>query len=96
LVLLDQQRGKSDDIIIVRNGFVTDASYANLIFRKGNEWFTPTTYLLAGTMRAFLLDSNRIKSTEICAEDLVNYESCKLINAMLDMNSQEIPISSIV
>jgi 4-amino-4-deoxychorismate lyase len=44
-----------DDIIIVRNGFVTDASYANLIFRKGDEWFTPATFLLAGTMRAFLL-----------------------------------------
>lgn len=93
---LYQQREKCDDIIIVRSGFVTDASYANLIFRKGNEWFTPTTYLLAGTMRAFLLDSNQIKSTEIRIQDLPQYESCKLINAMLGMDAPEIPISSIV
>jgi|JI10StandDraft_1071094.scaffolds.fasta_scaffold12378_4 4-amino-4-deoxychorismate lyase len=93
---LYQQRGKCDDIIIVRNGFVTDASYANLIFRKGDEWFTPATFLLAGTMRAFLLDSHRIKSTEIRVEDIVKYDSYKLINAMLGMEAPEIPLSSIV
>ena len=53
---LYQQRNNCDDIIMIKNGFVTDASYANLIFRKGNEWFTPTTFLLAGTMRSFLFD----------------------------------------
>ncbi|MBN8653998.1 MAG: aminotransferase class IV [Cytophagales bacterium] len=93
---LYQQREGCDDIIIVRSGFVTDASYANLIFRKGDEWFTPATFLLAGTMRAFLLDSNQIKSTEIRVEDVVKYESCKLINAMLGMDAPEIPLSSIV
>lgn len=93
---LYQQRGNCDDIIIVRNGFVTDASYANLIFRKGEEWFTPATFLLAGTMRAYLLDSHQIKSTEIRVEDVVKYESCKLINAMLGMDAPEIPVSSIV
>lgn len=93
---LYNQREKCDDIIIVKNGFITDASYANLIFRKGAEWFTPATFLLAGTMRAFLLDSNQIKSTEIRAGDITKYDSCKLINAMLGMDAQEILISSIV
>ena len=93
---LYQQREGCDDIIIVRSGFVTDASYANLIFRKGEEWFTPATFLLAGTMRAYLLDSHQIKSTEIRVEDVVKYESCKLINAMLGMDAPEIPVSSIV
>lgn len=93
---LYQQRENCDDIIIIKNGFVTDASYANLIFKKGKEWFTPTTFLLAGTMRAFLLDSNQIKPTQIRVEDLHKYESCKLINAMLDMEAPEIPVSSIL
>lgn len=93
---LYQQRDKCDDIIIIRNGFVTDASYANLIFRKGDKWFTPITFILPGTMRAFLLDSHQIKSTEIRVEDVVKYESCKLINAMLGMDAPEIPVSSIV
>lgn len=93
---LYQQRGNCDDIIIVKNGFVTDASYANLIFKKGDEWFTPATFLLPGTMRTFLLDSHRIKSTEIHIDDLVKYDSCKLINAMLGMDAPEIPVSSII
>lgn len=93
---LFQQREDCDDILIVKNGLVTDASYANLIFKRGNEWVTPATCLLAGTMRTFLLDSNQIKSMEIRVEDLVKYQSCKMINAMLGMDAPEIPISSIV
>jgi 4-amino-4-deoxychorismate lyase len=93
---LYQQRGNCDDVVIIKNGFVTDTSYANLIFRKGAEWFTPTTFLLPGTMRAFLLDSHQVKSTEIRVEDMVKYDSCKLINAMLGMDAPEIPVSSII
>lgn len=93
---LYQQRGNCDDIVIIKNGFVTDTSYANLIFRKGAEWFTPTTFLLPGTMRAFLLDSHQVKSTEIRVEDIVKYDSCKLINAMLGIDAPEIPVSSII
>ncbi|HCZ35420.1 MAG TPA: hypothetical protein DHV26_05780 [Cytophagales bacterium] len=93
---LYQQRGNCDDVVIIKNGFVTDTSYANLIFRKGAEWFTPTTFLLPGTMRAFLLDSHQVKSTEIRVEDIVKYDSCKLINAMLGMDAPEIPVSSII
>jgi len=93
---LYQQRGNCDDVVIIKNGFVTDTSYANLIFRKGAEWFTPTTFLLPGPMRAFLLDSHQVKSTEIRVEDIVKYDSCKLINAMLGMDAPEIPVSSII
>lgn len=93
---LYQQRGSCDDIIIVKDGFITDASYANLLFRKESEWFTPATYLLAGTMRACLLYSQQIKSTEVRVEDVVKYDSCKLINAMLGMDAPEIPVSSII
>ncbi|MBX2897822.1 MAG: aminotransferase class IV [Cyclobacteriaceae bacterium] len=89
------QRGNCDDIIIVKNGFVTDASYANLIFRKDNNWYAPTTFLLNGTMRAFLINTGRVTVTEIRVEDLVRYEACKLVNSMLGMEAPEILISSI-
>jgi 4-amino-4-deoxychorismate lyase len=92
---LFQQRGTCDEIIIVKDGFITDSSYANLIFRKQNEWFTPVTFLLAGTMRNFLLDQKVIKAASIRPEDLHQFNACKLINAMLGMDAPEIPISAI-
>lgn len=95
LISLINQRDNCDDIVIAKNGFVTDSSYSNLIFRKGNYWFTPTTCLLKGTMREYLLNTGLIKPMEISIDDLDKYESCKLINAMLGIDSPEIPITAI-
>src|SRR3982751_4738129 len=45
------QRGNCDDVLIIRNNLVTDISYANIVFRKGNSWYTPDSFLLNGTAR---------------------------------------------
>lgn len=95
LTSLLEQRGNCDEIVIVKDGFITDSSFANLVFKKNKEWFTPTTYLLKGTMRAHLLNTGKIKLAEIQVEDLVKYESCKIVNAMLGFDSPEIPIRAI-
>ena len=57
---LMDMRGDKDDILIIKNGMVTDASYANVVLldHDGN-WITPTTYLLPGTRRASLLKSGK-------------------------------------
>lgn len=89
------QRGSCDDVIIVQNGFVTDTTYANLIFKKDSKWFTPTTCLLHGTMRTHLIREKKILEAKIQVDDLHQYESCKLINALLGWDAPEIPISSI-
>ncbi len=77
------QKADCDDIIIVQNGFITDTSYANLIFGDGEKWFTPTTYLLNGTCRQRLLLNGEIQEIPIRPEDLSKYKYCKLINAMI-------------
>lgn len=89
------KRGSCDDVIIVQNGFVTDATYANLIFKKDSKWFTPTTCLLQGTMRTHLLLEGKIFEAKIQADHLHEYESCKLINALLGWDASEILITSI-
>lgn len=48
-------RGDADDVLLVKNGFITDTSYANIVFQKGKKWYTPDTPLLPGTRRAFYL-----------------------------------------
>jgi len=74
-----------DDILIIKNGFVTDTSYTNLVFAKGEDLYTPATFLLNGVKRQSLLREGRIKEREIRVGDIKKYDGCFLINAMLDL-----------
>jgi 4-amino-4-deoxychorismate lyase len=85
-----------DDVIIIKNGNVTDASYANLAFFDGDQWFTPDTFLLRGTRREQLLEEGIIRSARITVEDIAKFHSCRLINSMmLWQESPVVPIGSI-
>ena len=77
---------QADDILIVKNGFISDTSFSNIVFFDGSNWVSPSTYLLNGTMRKYLLDTKKIISRIIKPEDLKNFESAKLINAMLGLD----------
>ncbi|MCX6304341.1 MAG: aminotransferase class IV family protein [Bacteroidetes bacterium] len=89
-------RGSADDIVLARNGLITDTSIANLIFFDGKEWSTPAHPLLKGTCRNRLLSEGRLVERDIRTEDLVNYTGCKLINAMrLPEEEDFIPVSKI-
>jgi len=87
------QRENCDDIIIVKNGLVTDSFAANLIFFNGKDWVTPTTPLLKGTKRQLLLDREIIIEKEIREEDVFGFQKVGLINAMIDF--EEMPIVSV-
>ncbi|MCR1836665.1 aminotransferase class IV family protein [Pasteurella caecimuris] len=76
------QRGKCDEIMIIKHGKVTDCSIGNLIFRQGNQWFTPDTPLLQGTQREKLLQESKIREATIYAQDIEKYDEIRLINAM--------------
>lgn len=81
-----QNEQLADDIIFVKNGKITDASYANLVFFDGDHWWTPSTPLLAGTQRAKLLAEARIKERMISVSDLKHFSHLKLINALLEFD----------
>lgn len=72
-----------DEIIIVKDGLITDTSFSNLIFFDGKEWFTPKSYLLNGTCRQRLLNENHIKELDITIFNISDFVGTKLINAML-------------
>ena len=84
------QRANCDDVIIVKNGMVTDSFAANLLFFDGEKWFTPDSPLLKGTKRQFLIDNGTISEKEIREEDIRNYRKVGLINAMNDF--EEMPV----
>ena len=91
-----KKRGNCDDVLIIKKGRVTDTSQANIVFRRRNEWITPTSFLLPGTMRQSLLDKKMIVEEEISVDDLSGFESFKLMNAMLMFDAPERSIENIV
>ena len=90
------QRGACDDVLIVQNGDVTDTTIANVAFWNGETWFTPSTPLLKGTMRASLLDSHQIQEAKIRVEDLSHFSRLRLFNAMISFGEIELPIQSVL
>lgn len=90
------QRNTCDDILIVKNGLITDASYSNVVFFEGTRWLTPAQPLLKGTMRQYLLDSGAIVEEAIRADQIPLFKKVKLINALLGFNGPELSVSQIV
>ncbi|NNE25413.1 MAG: hypothetical protein HKN09_01100 [Saprospiraceae bacterium] len=89
---LSAQHDDADDILIIKNGCVTDSSYANVAFYDGREWATPATPLLEGTRRAELLDNKKIVKKDITVREIVEYQKVSLFNAMI--NLEEITFST--
>ena len=87
------KEAQTDDLVLVKSNYITDCIYSNIIFFDGENWFTPRSILLKGTMRESLLNEGKIKEKNIKVSDLVNYQSFKRINAMMNFDeSQEISI----
>lgn len=86
----------ADDILIVKEGCITDSSFANIVFTDGKCWFTPDTPLLCGTMREKLLSEGIISAERITIDNLSQFTHFRLINAMLGFSSGILPINSII
>ncbi len=84
-----------DEIIIVKNGYITDTSYTNLIFFDGTNYITPSTPLLKGTKRACLLEKGLIREYPVQPSDLKHFQHISLINSMLDIADYQIDIQNI-
>lgn len=81
-----------EEAIIVRDGFVTDSRYSNLVFFDGSNWVTPETFLLNGIKRQYLLQNNIIKTASIRLDDIHKYEKVSFINSMLEIGDIELLI----
>ncbi len=96
LNLLFKQRENCDDILIVKNGNITDSFTANPLFFDGTSWWTPDTPLLPGTQRARLLNEGKIRACRITAADLSNYFKVGLINALQDLENMPVVDISLI
>lgn len=89
------EESNADDIVIVKDGLITDSSYANLAFFDGETWWTPEKPLLRGVRRISLIQSGKIKERVVKPSDLGSFQKLCLINAMLDLGELEIKIHRI-
>lgn len=79
-------RGNCDDVLIVKNSFITDTTIANIAFFNSKRWVTPALPLLKGTTRERLLKEGKIFEEEIHVKDLKNFSGVALMNAMIDFD----------
>lgn len=97
LKILYEQRGNCDDILITRNGYLTDTYYCNLACWNGNQWLTPAQPLLKGTHRAKLLKEGRLTEANIHKETLRQFERIVLFNAMIDLEDElVVPLNQVI
>jgi len=74
---------EADEIIIEKDGLLTDTTISNIAFFRNGNWYTPQKPLLKGTMRAKLLDEGFLRPRDITKAELADFSHVALINAML-------------
>ena len=89
------QRDDCDEIIIVKNGFVTDACNYNLIFQKDTGYFTPIKPLLNGTQRQRIIQKGIATPKEIHIDDIIHYDRVHFINALTGLRECSIPVNHV-
>ena len=83
--LLLKDKGDCDDILIVKDGLVTDTSYGNIVYKMDGELCTPASPLLKGTRRELMLHEGLLRERDLPYEELCNCSAFYMINAMLNM-----------
>ena len=61
---------------------IMDTHYSNIVFFDGRTWFTPSTFMLKGTMRESLISNGILRIRPITIGDLESFTHFKLINSM--------------
>ena len=84
-----------DEIIIVKNGLITDAYYYNVAFRKRDQWFTPQAPLLKGVMRQSLLNQGKLTEIDIHESEILDYDQVALFNALNEFGEVMFPVENI-
>jgi 4-amino-4-deoxychorismate lyase len=84
-----KQFSGADEAIIIRNGFVTNATTANVVFKDSDgAFYTPLHYIHAGTKRASYLKQKMITAYPIKMSGIHNYNHVYLINSMIDLEDE--------
>lgn len=88
-------KGACDDVLVVKDGFVTDTSFTNIAICDSGRWLTPRRPLLCGTKRARLLADGVIAESDVTIDDLLRAGGLMLFNAMIEFGELEVDVSAV-
>lgn len=83
-------RGEADDVLIVKDGRITDTTIGNVALLIRGKWLTPANPLLKGTRRKALLDEGVIEEGDIRPDDIQDCKSIMVFNAMIPWGRIEV------
>ena len=75
--------GSVDEVILTKEGYITDTTIANIAFYDGNRWLTPKIPLLQGSTRQRYIDNGLLHLADIKKSEIDNFQSIALMNAMI-------------
>ena len=78
-----------DEIIIIKNGIVTDTTIANIAILYEDIWITSKNCLLNGTTKNRLLEEKFLLEKDITLEMLKKASKIALMNAMIGFDIKE-------
>jgi 4-amino-4-deoxychorismate lyase len=90
------KRMDCDEILLTKNGYLTDCYYYNVVFYDGKEWLTPAIPLLKGVQREILLQKNKIQVADLTPNDIKNFKTIHLINALTPLHTIILPTKAII
>lgn len=95
ILKLSQGLADDEDILMVRDGYITDTSYCNVALFDGKIWYTPDRPLLQGVRRSQLIEIGKIIPKAIPVSDLKYYKGICLFNAMIGFKKIQLPMDRI-
>ena len=84
-----------DDVLLIRDGFVTDTSYCNIAFSDSNNWFTPRNPIIYGVKRSELLAEGQLIEKDIRVNEISKFTTVCLFNAMIEFGEIVLKVESI-
>lgn len=83
------KKEECDEIIIIKNGIVTDTSIANIAIFYENHWLISKNSLLEGTTKTRLVENKELIEKDITLEMLQSASKIALLNAMIGFDILE-------
>lgn len=88
LLKKEQQQRAADDLLVLdSNQKVCETTAANIFWRQGQQWFTPSLQLsgVAGVVRAELLQHNDVITGDFPLQNLYQADQAFICNALLGL-----------
>jgi len=80
---LKRAHPEAEELLLCRDGLLTDTTIANIALRRDDLWYTPAQPLLPGTTRERLLEQGRLIPAEIPCDAIGTYDAIAVMNAMI-------------